>query len=172
LTGVERLTERLRLVPIGPQHAGEVWRLHWDESVAAWYWGRYTAQQAERAAADMGRAWHTRGVHKWLAYHRETGELVGRGGLSYKTLEGVEWLEVGWLLRGAYWGNGYATEIGRAGLNFAFDELGAAEVVAFTEPHNARSRAVMVRLGMGYQREITLDGDRYALYTITAPSPG
>jgi [ribosomal protein S5]-alanine N-acetyltransferase len=172
LTGVERLTKRLRLVPIGRQHAGEVWRLHWDESVAAWYWGRYTAQQAERAAADMGRAWQTRGVHKWLAYHRETGELVGRGGLSYKTLEGIEWLEVGWLLRGAYWGNGYATEIGRAGLDFAFDELGAAEVVAFTEPHNARSRAVMVRLGMSYQREITHDGDRYALYTITAPSPG
>jgi hypothetical protein len=29
-----------------------------------------------------------------------------------------------------------------------------------------------VRLGMGYQREIIHDGDRYALYAITAPSPG
>ena len=64
------------------------------------------------------------------------------------------------------------SEIGRAGLDFAFGELGAAEVVAFTEPHNARSRAVMVRLGMRHQHEITHGGDRFALYTITAPSPG
>lgn len=169
---MERLTERLRLVPIGREHAGELWRLHWDESVAAWYWGRYTAQQAERVAATMGRGWQTRGVSKWLAYDRGSGELVGRGGLSYKTLVGAEWLEVGWLLRREYWGNGYAAEIGRAGIDFAFGELGAAEVVAFTEPHNARSRAVMVRLGMRYQREITHESDRYALYTITAPSPG
>lgn len=42
----------------------------------------------------------------------------------------------------------YATEIGRAGLALAFDELGADEVVAFTEVHNRASRAVMVRLGM------------------------
>lgn len=169
---MERLTERLRLVPIGARHAGELWRLHWDESVAAWYWGRFTAQMAERAAANMDSGWQTRGVHKWLAYHRETGELIGRGGLSYKTLVGAEWLEVGWLLRRPYWGAGYATEIGRAGLDFAFGELGAPEVVAFTEPHNTRSRAVMARLGMGYQRDITHDGDRYALYTITAPARG
>jgi ribosomal-protein-alanine N-acetyltransferase len=62
------------------------------------------------------------------------GELLGRGGLSYKTLEGVERLEVGWLLRRPYWGAGYATELGRAGLDFAFGELGAAEVVAITAP--------------------------------------
>jgi RimJ/RimL family protein N-acetyltransferase len=38
-------------------------------------------------------------------------------------------------------------EIGRAALAFAVNELGATEVVAFTEPHNRRSRAVMERLG-------------------------
>jgi [ribosomal protein S5]-alanine N-acetyltransferase len=40
---------------------------------------------------------------------------------------------------GDRWGRGYATEIGRAGLGLAFDDLGAGEVVAFTERHNRRS---------------------------------
>ena len=57
-------------------------------------------------------------------------------------------LELGWTVRSERWGQGYATEIGRAGLDYAFGELGAEAVVAFTERHNRRSRAVMERLGM------------------------
>ncbi len=52
----------------------------------------------------------------------------------------------------------YATEIGRAGLAFAFESLSATSVVAFTEVHNAASRAVMSRLGMEYEGEIRLPG--------------
>jgi hypothetical protein len=69
-----RLTSRLRLVPIGRQHAGDLWRLHFDEAVASWYGGRWTAQMAERNAMAMERAWQNDGVHKWIAYHRHTGE--------------------------------------------------------------------------------------------------
>jgi [ribosomal protein S5]-alanine N-acetyltransferase len=55
--------------------------------------------------------------------------------------------------------------------SFAFDELGATEVVAFTEPHNRRSRAVMERLGMRRARDIVLDGEAFVLYLLDgAPS--
>jgi len=97
-------------------------------------------------------------VHKWMAYRRDTGELVGRGGLSYADLAGSRRLEVGWAVRGPLWGRGYATEIGRAGLDFAFENLAAEEVVAFTERHNVRSRAVMERLGMEYAGEVLRPG--------------
>jgi RimJ/RimL family protein N-acetyltransferase len=36
--------------------------------------------------------------------------------------------------------------------------LGAAQVVAFTEVHNSRSRTVMERVGMAYDREIHRPG--------------
>jgi ribosomal-protein-alanine N-acetyltransferase len=63
-------------------------------------------------------------------------------------VDGAERLEVGWTLLRERWGEGYATEIGRAALAFAFGDLGADEVVAFTEPHNTRYRRVMERLGL------------------------
>ena len=91
---------------------------------------------------------------------------MGRGGLSRAEVDGELRLEVGWTLRGQRWGHGYGTEIGRAGLAFAFDELDAEEVVAFTEIDNVRSRAVMERLGMSDPREITFDGLPFVLYTI------
>ena len=158
-------TERLRLEPISPKHADDLYRLHQDESVAKW-WGEWSVQKAADTAAEMGHAWEVDGVSKWMAYNRQTDDLIGRGGLSIKDVDGARRLEVGWALLGEMCGQGYATEIGRAGLAFAFEELGATEVVAFTEPHNLRSRAVMERLGMDYLRDIVWREDHFVLYGI------
>ena len=153
--GVHR-TERLRLVPIDASHAPELWELHQDEGIARWF--PLSREQALRFAERMESSWR-RGVGKWLAYEQSTGALVGRGGPSWAVLEGAECVEIGWALRQEVWGRGYATEIGRAGLDHAFSVLGGVEeVVAFTEVHNARSRAVMERLGMRYARQIRRPG--------------
>src|ERR671916_1426994 len=142
--GVYR-TERLRLVPIDARHAPELWELHQDEGIARWY--PLSREQALRFAERMESSW-TRGVGKWLAYEESTGAFVGRGGPSWAVVGGAERVEIGWAFRQEVWGRGYATEIGRAGLDHAFSVLGVEEVVAFTEVHNVRSRAVMERLGM------------------------
>src|SRR5215207_1197892 len=105
----------------------------------------------------MESSWR-RGVGKWLAYEESTGAFVGRGGPSWAVVDGAECVEIGWALRQEVWGRGYATEIGRAGLDHAFWVLGVEEVVAFTEVHNVRSRAVMERLGMRYVRQILRPG--------------
>lgn len=167
----ERFTARVRLEPIGEGHAENLWRLFQDPAVAEWY-GVWTLEMARRESARIARAWETQGVHKWMAYDRFTGALIGRGGLSRARVAGKERLEIGWALLRAYWGNGYATEIGRAGLAFAFDELAADEVVSFTEARNARSRAVMERLGFQYTNDIFLEdgGESFALYVLGRPS--
>jgi hypothetical protein len=127
--GVRR-TARLRLEPAAPGHGGDLWRLHQDEAVAAWWGGPWSLEDADRYAAAMARAWAVDGVGKWVAYDLETGDLVGRGGLSrlpaggdltgrIAALAGEAWardrLEVGWTVRSDRWGRGYATELGRGG---------------------------------------------------------
>jgi RimJ/RimL family protein N-acetyltransferase len=139
-------TERLRLVPIGTRHAPELWELHQDEGIARWY--PMSRDEAVRFADRMEQGWRDRRLGKWLAYEESTGAVV----------EGAECVEVGWAFRRAVWGRGYATEVGRAGLDYAFTVLGVGEVVSFTEVHNTRSRAVMERLGMCYVGEILRPG--------------
>ena len=56
--------------------------------------------------------------------------------------------EIGWRLARSAWGKGYATEAAHAALAVAFGPVGLEEVVSFTTVENARSRAVMERLGM------------------------
>lgn len=164
-----RLTPRLRLDPVGRWSAGDLWRLHYDEAVAAWYPGRWTAQTAERRTAEMTAEWERQGTGKWMAYRRPDGVLVGRGGVSLRPVDGQQRHDIGWMVRSDLWGQGYATEIGRAGLAFAFGDLGASQVVAYTAARNRRSRAVMGRLGMRYARDITVDGDPFVLCELDAP---
>jgi hypothetical protein len=92
-------------------------------------------QEARRCASPRRRS--ARGgsaasASGW-AYADPTGAPVGRGGMSWTILEGTERAEIGWALRRAAWGRGYATEIGRAGLDYAFSVLGVEQVVSFTE---------------------------------------
>ena len=162
-----RVTSRLLLSPLGPWNAGDLWELHYDEEVAAWYGGRYTAAEAMAKAAHGARRWEATGAYEWMAYERDGGALVGRGGVSLSHVDGADRYEVGWIVRGGLWGKGYASEIGSAGLEYAFGALGASEVVGFAEPHNTRARAVAERLGMRYDRDIELYGSPFVLYEIT-----
>jgi RimJ/RimL family protein N-acetyltransferase len=166
-----RVTDRLRLEPIGAEHAEDLLHVYQDPAVAEWF-GVWTREMAQDEVARMARGWEMDGVHKWMAYDRTIGTLIGRGGLSRVQLEGQERLEIGWVVRGQFWGQGYATEIGRAGLTFAFDELTADEVVSFTEARNARSRAVMERLGFRYHHNLFLEeySEPFVLYSLNRPS--
>jgi len=170
-------TERLRLDPVGPANVADLWLVHKDDEVWPWYGSEKPSfEQAAQRAKLMGDAWRFHGVHKWMAYDRVSGEVIGRGGLSRTPVDDdwgqiyallpaepwvrvayeirrpflahANWLEIGWALRRKFWGRGYAYEIGRAGLAFAFDVLRVRAVVSCTVRHNVRSRAVMQRIGM------------------------
>jgi RimJ/RimL family protein N-acetyltransferase len=115
---------------------------------------------AERLDADLaGRGWGL-----WAVEVPGVAPFVGFVGLSPVPFDApfTPATEVGWRLARAWWGRGYATEAARAALAVAFDELGLAEVVSFTVPANARSRAVMARLGMSHQPADDFDHPRLA----------
>jgi RimJ/RimL family protein N-acetyltransferase len=153
-----RLTERLRLEPITLDHADDLWTVHRDDVIAYWYGGAFSREQARDRARSFGEGWERDGVSKWIAHDRVDGTLIGRGGLSVITLEGERVVELGWAVRSLHQRRGYATEIGRAALAFAFEELGTERIIAFTEVHNRASRGVMERLGMHYVRDIAHEG--------------
>ena len=69
----------------------------------------------------MAERWAADGVGKWMAHERSDGTLVGRGGFTRIDLDGETVLELGWVVRDALTGRGYATEIGRAALRVGCD---------------------------------------------------
>jgi RimJ/RimL family protein N-acetyltransferase len=141
------LTPRLVLTPVDRDDVGDLAVLYGDPVVAYWT-GPWTRAIVEEWAASMAARWAADGVGKWMARDRSDGSLVGRGGFTRIDLDGEAVLELGWAVRDALTGRGYATELGRAALAWAVAHHPDLPIVAFTEVHNHASRAVMERLGM------------------------
>ena len=88
-------------------------------------------------------------------------------------------MEVGWRLHPDHWGHGYATEAAVASLDTGSATVGLDEIVAFTTTLNARSQAVMARIGMAHDPAGDFDHPclpegsplrRHVLYRVDAPS--
>lgn len=140
-------TPRLILTPVGSEDLSELMLLYGDPRVALWT-GPWSRKSVEAWTQNMTARWTTDGVGKWMARDREDGSLVGRGGFTRSNLDGEAVLELGWVVRDALTGLGYATEIERAALAWAHEHEASTPVIAFTEVHNHASQAVMRRLGM------------------------
>src|SRR5271168_1748088 len=74
------------------------------------------AESWRNMAVVLGH-WQLRGFGLWAVEERETGLLVGRVGCWRP--EGWPGFEIGWTLRRAFWGCGYATEAGLLALDQA-----------------------------------------------------
>lgn len=121
-----------------------------------------TRAEAWRNMAMVLGHWHLRGYGLWAVEERASGVMIGWMGCWQP--EGEPALEIGWTLRSVYWGQGFATEGGRAILNYAFAELGQTPVVSLISPENQRSIRVAERLGGIYEETIEVMGDRALLY--------
>lgn len=90
---------------------------------------------------------------------KETGEFVGMCGLANVYFEAhfTPAIDIGWRLRREFWGRGYVTEAAARWLDFGFFERNYSEVVSMAVHNNARSVAVMERLGMTNDPEDNFD---------------
>jgi RimJ/RimL family protein N-acetyltransferase len=87
----------------------------------------------------------------WAAIEKETGEFGGWFGLK-PCGEDSKMFELGYRLRSASWGKGYATEGSLALIRKAFTEFDAERVTAHTYQDNQSSRRVMEKCGMRFVR--------------------
>lgn len=74
-------------------------------------------------------------------------ELIGNCGIRLKTIAAHQ-AEIGYEVSPQYWGHGYASEAGRAILEFGFNPLKLHRIWAWCIAENAASRRVLEKLGM------------------------
>jgi RimJ/RimL family protein N-acetyltransferase len=128
-----------------------------------------TVNQAEvwaEVAAHLGH-WALRGYGQWALERKENGASIGRAGLWNPP--GWPGVEVGWKLARDAWGQGYATEAGRAAIEWTWRTLDVPELISIIQPGNSASIRVAERLGMQRLRESTLKGQAVVIFGIKRP---
>lgn len=157
------LAERLR-----EEHLPEIQRMHRDPRVMATLGGLRSDEESARYLRDNLDHWDRYGYGIWVFRNKTDGRFVGRAGLRNTHVGGEDEVELAYALVADYWNKGLATEMARAILKVAFEDLGLIDVVCFTLPANRASRHVMEKAGFEYERDVVHAGSPHVLYRITA----
>jgi RimJ/RimL family protein N-acetyltransferase len=124
--------------------------LNADPEVMRWFPATLSRRESDELADRIEAGFERDGWGLWALEERASGRFVGFTGLARPGFEAhfAPAVEIGWRLARDAWGRGYATEAAGAATTFAFEVAGLDTLVSFTAEGNARSRAVMRRLGM------------------------
>jgi RimJ/RimL family protein N-acetyltransferase len=126
-----------------------------------------TTEAVENGIRATIARYERHGYGFWALVRRESGEILGHCGAQ--VWDGTTDVELGWLLGRRHWGKGYATEAATAVRDWAFANLGVPRLVAVADPGNARSLAVMERIGMTRVGPADYKGYDVVLYSVRRP---
>jgi RimJ/RimL family protein N-acetyltransferase len=151
-------TDRVRLRRLTPADLDNLIGLDADPEVMRYISGGRPTPRAVVAhrvlPAFLGYYARSAGFGFWAAIEKPGGEFLGWFHLRPPRGAGPDEAELGYRLRRAAWGRGYATEVSRALIRKAFTELGVRRVVASTDAAHTASRRVMEKAGMTLVRTL------------------
>ncbi|HET9660932.1 MAG TPA: GNAT family N-acetyltransferase [Thermomicrobiales bacterium] len=104
----------------------------------------------------------------WAVVENATGDIIGGGGLFQ--LEGGPDVEVFYHFRQISWGYGYATELARALIAYAFASTDLPRVIGVAFPANTASHRVLTKAGMTHLGQRHAYGADLEYFTIDRPT--
>lgn len=157
-------SERLQLSPYAPADLSELYAIQSDPSVS-----RFTYRPVDEADAEKRYAAHeaeraTWGLAPWVVRRVGENRIIGHGGLGIDAFDPGWGPEVLYFFHPDYWGCGYATELARHAVVFAFETLGLERICSFARPGNTASVRVLEKVGFRKQEYLeAMERDYYVL---------
>lgn len=162
-------TDRLVLREWRPDDEARFYDLMNTPAVMRWLGGVQTREQFHAAYERIIGFQRDFGHTFWIVERKAdgghlSGEMLGFCGLKRVNTPGTEMTgqhEIGWRLREAAWGHGYAREAATECFDLAFTRFAAPHVVALTVAGNRASWGLMEQLGMTRAPELDFNDPRH-----------
>ena len=160
-------TERLILRPLGQADLEDFVALYNQPEVAL-FTSFFDRAEAQQRLGQIAAEWEERGYGAMAVLERTSERFLGRSGLKYWPQFGET--EVGWALRVQEWGSGYATEAGRACIDWGFSTFPLDYITAMIHADNERSLRVAQRLGLEPLRDDVLLEAPVIVHAVSRPA--
>ena len=102
----------------------------------------------------------------WAMVLKESDSFVGYTGLTVQEVDGEQEVELGYMVKREYWGQGLATEAARACRDYAFDSLGYNRIISIMDEPNVASRRVAEKNGMAFEKGTEWKGQTVCIYSV------
>lgn len=109
--------------------------------------------------------WTEHGFGIWIFRDKETKRFIGKGGFEFVENSDKE-IFLDLIVTPKYWNQGYGTEIGKACLKIAFDQLHLEGISCCVLSGSLASQRVMEKLGFKYNRDIVNVDSTYLIYNM------
>ncbi len=127
--------------------------------------GMLTREQAKAFWLKLFEKLYPQNYKIWAVFAKEDSRYVGHAGIYPRPMRKEDW-EFVYFLNQKSWGKGYATEIARRIIEFAFEELSLSEVYATVDDDHSSSIRVLKKAGMKFERFESDDNGRFSVYAI------
>jgi RimJ/RimL family protein N-acetyltransferase len=125
-------------------------------------WLQYIGDKGVRSLDDARAAISTGpvaqferlGFSHYMVERKEDGVAMGLCGLIKR--EALDDIDIGYAFLPEYWGRGYAFEAASAVLEYGNRVVGLPRIVAIVSPDNHRSSALLEKMGLKFERTLTL----------------
>ena len=146
----ETETERLRLRPVTLEDAPAMFEYASDETVTRYTFP--TNQSLEETRNNIALLYLASPLGRWGIELKENRKFIGTIDLLDLDLC-LKKGSIGYVLNKNYWNQGLATEVTKAVIGLAFEELGMNKLIAVHDKDNPASGRVMAKAGMKYSHE-------------------
>jgi len=110
--------------------------------------GPLLIENAKEAFQKFIDHWSDHNFGSWAIRLKDTKEVIGFGGLSYRMYGKEQRLNLGYRFDKDFWGKGYASEVSQHSIHYAFSEMKVAEIFAIVRPKHAASINVLEKCNM------------------------
>jgi len=171
-------TERLRLRELRKSDLEGMFELDSNPNVHKYLGNKpiKTKTEAQKILDSVLQQYTERGIGRFAVIEKASGDFIGWSGLRLNTeynMNGfTKYYDVGYRLIERFWGKGYATESGKASVDYAFNTMKLPELYATTEISNQASHNALLKIGLQYKTDFFFEQEQMNLrwYTIKNPN--
>lgn len=174
-------TGRLQLTPLAADDVDLALEMYTDPEVLKYTCGVMTEAEIRQEMPNWTKRGGNGCIGTWCIADQLTGEKLGetyllplpidRDGTDFSLVVMGQMpaadIEIGYFFKRSAWGRGYATEVCKRVLRFAFEEASLTEVVASVHEENVASKNVLEKAGLQSRGRKRCYGKDSPIYRIT-----
>jgi RimJ/RimL family protein N-acetyltransferase len=161
-------TERLLMRRLVASDLDDLYALYRDPEIRRYFLeGTLTLEETrdELAWFQNGHPDHAE-LGLWATMYKPTGKFIGRCGLLPWTIDGVDEVEIAYLIAKPWQRQGLGAEAARALVRYGFETLGLKRLIALIDPKHEASIRTALGAGLRYEREAEVERLRSPVYAI------
>jgi [ribosomal protein S5]-alanine N-acetyltransferase len=129
--------------------------------------GAVSLVEAEDIILNTIRPQYKNKMGRWAVHLKGTSEFIGWSGIKY--LESLDEHDLGYRFFKKHWGKGYATEAGKAVMQFGWNVLKLEKIVARASVDNTNSIKVLEKCGLNFSENGFEHGEQVRKFKAFSP---